>query len=381
MIVQAPTEWEGGTTVNSEENNAEPVRECVLIDLNTIKPRAVEWIEKPYFARGEFHVIQGQGGSYKGTMCFTWASEFSKRGEHALLILAEDDLATKVKPALMAMGADMQFIHPLVLRCGENEDAIILPNDLPILEREIMKINATFVDIDPLLSHVSGNLDSYRDHDMKRCLTQVSKVAQRTRAAILGVHHTKKDTTGGLKLAGQASTAIYTTARVLLTMAKISEEQAVMEVTKSNLGAEGVRQLLNADIVTVGTDEKTGLPIETPILTRGGESPVSAQEAINGQQKDAQTKTVKAAIRMLDILEEEGEQKQAALFERVAEETGLTTGTVKRKVYWDILMEEDLVHGRKENQFTGNWLVTRSAVARPKKLQVGGHTSEETEIC
>jgi hypothetical protein len=379
MIVQAPTEWEGATTVNSEKNAAKPVRECVLIDLSTVQPRAVDWIEKPYLAKGEFHVIQGQGGSYKGTMCFTWASEFSKRAEHVLLILAEDDLATKVKPALMAMGADTKFVHPLVLRCGENEDAIILPNDLPILEREILKVNATFVVIDPLLSHVSGNLDSYRDHDMKRCLTQVSKVAQRTGAAILSVHHLKKDTSGGLKLAGQASTAIYTTARVLLTMAKISEEQAVIEVTKSNLGPEGVRQLLNAEIVTVGTDEKTGLPIETPILTRAGESPVSAQEAIEGQQKDSQTKTLKAAIRMLDILEEEGEQKQAVLFERVAKEAGLTTLTVRRKVYWGPLMKEDLVQARKESQFTGNWLVSRSEVERPKKLQSAGHTSEETE--
>src|SRR5262249_47178727 len=94
-----------------------------------------------------------------------------------------------------------------------------------------------------------------------------------------------------------------------------------------------------------------------------------------------------AAILSLDILENEGEQKQSELFERVARETSLKIGTVKRKVYWGILQEEGLVESRKDG-FEGGWLISRSDRERPKGLrsvtsnrnlspntEVRGHTS------
>jgi len=348
--------------LGSDRKAATTQRHCALIDLNAVTPKAVDWIEEPYLTRGEMHFLQGQGGSYKGTLALTWAAEFSRRGEQVLLILAEDDLAKKVKPLLMAAGANTAFIHPVTIRRGENEDALVLPDDLAQLEEAIADTQAALVIIDPLLSHVSGHLDSYRDHDMKRVLTRIGKMAQRTNAVIVCVHHTKKDTSGGMKTAGAGSIAFYTTARMVLTMAKLSEQEVVLEVVKSNLGPEGVRQLLQADVVEV-------LPgISVPRLTRAGESPVGVEEALNGQHQQKLTKTRRAAMLMLDILEKEGEQAQRDLFDRVANETELSAATVKRKVYWDILQEDALVNCRKDG-FKGDWLVSRSDRERPPGLR------------
>jgi hypothetical protein len=352
-------------------------RHYTFSDLSTISAKAVDWIEEPYLARGEMHFLQGQGGSYNGTLVLTWAAEFSQRGEHVLLVLAEDDLAKKVKPLLMAAKADMAFIHPLTIRCGENEDALVLPDDLDQLERAMVDSRAALVIIDPLLSHVSGRLDSYRDHDMKRVLTRIGSLAQRTNAAIVCVHHTKKDTSGGMKLAGQGSTAFYTTARLVMTMAKLSEEQVVLEVVKSNLGPEGVRQLLRADIVGVEPG------IKVPRLTRAGESPVGVAEVLTGERKEKETKTLTAAKLILTILEEEGEQKQIELFDRVAQETGLSPKTIRNKAYFGVVVEEDLVQNRKDG-FRGVWMVARSDRERPAKLRSvtpksnrQGYTSEK----
>jgi hypothetical protein len=210
---------------------------------------------------------------------------------------------------------------------------------------------------------------------MKRLLTVIGKMAQRTNAVIICVHHTKKDTSGGMKLAGAGSIAFYTTARIVLTMAKLSEQEAVLEVVKSNLGPEGVRQLLRSDVVEV-------LPgITVPRLTRAGESPVSVAEALNGQRQEQVSRTQQAAILILDILEEEGEQRQSELFDRVAQETGLSPGTIRRKAHFGILAEEDLVTSRKDG-FKGGWFIARSDRERPPKLRsvtpksdLKGHTS------
>jgi hypothetical protein len=108
--------------------------------------------------------------------------------------------------------------------------------------------------------------------------------------------------------------------------------------------------------------------IKAPRLTRAGASPVGVAEVLNGQQHEKTSKAKAAAILMLDILEEEGQQKQSELFEMVAKETGLKVGTVQRKAYWDILQEEGLVANRKDG-FKGGWLVSRSERERPPNLQ------------
>jgi hypothetical protein len=344
-------------------------RHYALTNLADVEATPVVWVEENYLARGEMHFLQGQGGSYKGTLTLTWAAEFSRRGEQVLLILAEDDLAKKVKPALMAADADMSLVHPMTIHTGENEDALVLPDDMEHLERAVMDTQAKLVIIDPILSHVSGKLDSYRDHDMKRVLTQISKLAQRTNAVIVCVHHTKKDTSGGMKMAGIGSVAFYTTARMVLAMAKTTEQEVVLEAVKSNLGAERARQLLRADIVEVAPG------ISVPRLTRAGESPVSVAEALNGERKEKESKSVAAAKLILDILEDEGEQPQTELFDRVADETGLKSGSIKRHAYFGILNEENLVKSRKSD-FSGPWMVSRSDRERPAHLR---HAAREND--
>jgi hypothetical protein len=334
-----------------------------FVDLRKIKSQKADWIEEPYLARGELHAIQGWGGSYKGTMLLTWAAEFSQRREHVILLSAEDSLEKKIKPVLEAAGADFAFIHPLIVKRGETEGMFQIPENVDLLEQAIKSIGAKLVGIDPFVSYLSSKLNAHKDQDMKQALTPLVGVASRTGAAIVAVYHVKKDSSGSAKAWANGSAAFCNTPRVVMTMAKKSEDEVQLEVTKSNIGREGAGIILRAEMANVLPD------ITVPRLVRAGAATESVEEIANGERKDETSKTRRAAILILDILEEEGEQKQSELLERAAKETGLKLVYVKRKVYWDILREEELVDGRRDKSFQGGYIVSRAERERPSYLR------------
>jgi hypothetical protein len=333
-----------------------------FVDLQKVTSQAVTWIEEPFLARGELHALMGLGGSYKGTLTLTWAAEFSRKGEHVILLSAEDSLDKKIKPLLEAAAADMRFIHPMKVQRGADEEMLILPDQIPLLEAAVVDVGAKLVVIDPLVTYIPATLNTHKDHDMKRALTPLSSLAQRTNTTIVGILHEKKDRSGSAKQWAQGSLAFGTTCRVQMAMHKNTEEEVTLEVVKSNIGREGAGILLRADIVEIDPG------IKVPRLTRAGQAPLSIQDLVNGQKGEELSKIEQGAIYGLDDLEEEGEQKQAEFFEKIAAKTGLKIGTVKRHVYWGILQEEGLVNCRKDG-FTGGWMVSRSERDRPKRLQ------------
>ena len=343
----------------------EEARHCVLIDPRTITPKAVKWIERPYLARGEFHLIHGEGGAYKSTMLILWAAETSQRGEMALLIMAEDDHASKIVPALIAAQADMQFVRIVNMQQGDNQDAVSLPGDVPKLQSQIIEVQAKFVGIDPVMTHIATYLNSHKDHDVKRALTPLVTTARKTGAAIVSAHHTGKDTSRGAKLSGMASIAFYTTPRIVMAMAEYEKTNAVLEVVKSNIGPTHDKMLLKADFPEIQPG------INPPRLTRSGESDVGVEDIWNKERKEEISKTRQAAILMLNILEEaNGEAvKQIDLFKQVSDQLDMSPQTVRRNAYYGkgMLHDLELVKSYKDG-FQGEWFINRSDVPRPPHL-------------
>ena len=78
MSIRLPNDWRESV---QQQTNGEAIRRGYkLLDLTTIKPQSVEWIEEPYLARGELIFLQGRGGVYKGTLALTWVAEATLRG-------------------------------------------------------------------------------------------------------------------------------------------------------------------------------------------------------------------------------------------------------------------------------------------------------------
>jgi hypothetical protein len=301
-----------------------------LIDLRTMKVRAVEWIEEPFLARGELHILQGHGSAGKGALTCRWHAEASKRKEHTLMVSAEDDMERQIIPRLIAAGADFDYVHPLGVVRSEHEDALEIPGDLPRLEQFIVDNKIQFVSIDPLLTHITGNKDSYKDHEVKRVLTPLSKLAQRTGATVIGVHHFKKDTSGGARHSGQASTAFATTARIVLSMAKSAKRDSIhiLEVSKSNIGAEDVGLDLRLEVVEVPAED--GKVAKVPLLHREGEAGEALEtvdEALAKSRRGSKSSVARELI--LDILDDVPHMESDALDARVAQETGVAAKTVQ----------------------------------------------------
>lgn len=119
---------------------------------------------------------------------------FTPRG--VLFMNAEDDPARTLRPRLEAAGADLNRIHCLrTMRCsleGEEERPITLPSDLPAIEEVIRKGDVALVVIDPFVAFLDGKLNINNDGDVRRCLGQVSALAESTGAAFLLVRHLNK---------------------------------------------------------------------------------------------------------------------------------------------------------------------------------------------
>jgi hypothetical protein len=296
-----------------------------LVDLRTRTVRAVHWIEEPYLARGELHILQGHGGVGKGAMTMLWAAEASKRREFALIVSAEDDLDSGIYPRLIAAGADFDYVQVLQVKRAGLDDALVVPDDLPWLEDLIRAKDVRLLSVDPLLTHVAGKSDSYKDHEMKRVLTPLGNLAQRTNCTIVGVHHFKKDTSAGAKLSGQGSSAFYTTARVTLAMARGEDGLHVLEVAKSNIGPEGVGQNLRLRIIEVPAED--GEVAKAPVLERDGDATQTVDELLAKPRRES--KSGKAREFLLDTLDSVAKMESDTLDALVAEKTGLSTKSVR----------------------------------------------------
>jgi hypothetical protein len=173
--------------------------------------------------------------------------------------VAEDAYDSVFKPRLLAAGADLAYVRALRWRRKGLEDTFRIPDDLRAAQQLIEDEDVALFVIDPLLSHLAGKTDSYKDHEVKRALTPLGQLAQDTGCTILGNLHLKKDVSNGARAAVQASSAFTDVPRVAWSMAKDTDRDgwSVVEVIKSNVGPELVGRDWRLELVHVDgvTDE------------------------------------------------------------------------------------------------------------------------------
>jgi hypothetical protein len=261
-----------GATVST--NGGKKLRRPKLINPADLEMRDPKWLVRPMIPEGALMLVQGHGGTNKGTWAFSQAAAVTRGevedGQPAFVLISatEDDYETIVKPRLVAANANLDLVRFV----GE----LSLPEDGQWLSETIDALAARLVVIDPFLSHLQRGIDSYRDHDVKLALTPLMRITQDERCTIMGVHHYTKSTALGAYLSGQASGAFGNTARVVLGMAVGDEEDVrVIEVVKSNIGQTGFRRQLRMKLVTV-----QGLKEPVPILVDEGHSERTVDELL-----------------------------------------------------------------------------------------------------
>src|SRR5205823_14897029 len=133
-----------------------------------------------------------------------------------LYLSAEDSPEHTLVPRLIAAGADLGRVSFFTVRRDGLDDGMTLPDDLPALREAIIETGARIVIVDPLMAHVSGAVDSHRDHDVRRVLAPLARLADDLGIAVIVIAHLNKSEAGDVFRRVGASIGLTAAVRSIL---------------------------------------------------------------------------------------------------------------------------------------------------------------------
>jgi hypothetical protein len=121
---------------------------------------------------------------------------FSKRPTepgNVILLSAEDDTRSVLRPRLRLAGADLNRVRvPPVYRESDGEMLYDIPSCVDKLERMVRRQKAVLIVIDPLMSFLPENVNPNSDPQIRKALFPLAKMAERTGVATLLLRHPNK---------------------------------------------------------------------------------------------------------------------------------------------------------------------------------------------
>jgi len=166
----------------------------------------LEWLWPGRFPLSMLSLIAGQQGKGNSTFAVWMASRLSRgddwpdcpghgRPLDTILVTSEDPAEQIISYRIEANGGDPRHIHTFDSVLDQDEE---FPFDINLhlkqLDQDLeANPNIKNVVIDPLASHMGGNLDA---HDMNRIrwsLSGLARLAKKRNVAIIGIAHFKKD--------------------------------------------------------------------------------------------------------------------------------------------------------------------------------------------
>ena len=218
--------------------------------LSDVESEQVEWLWDRRIPLGKIAVLDGDPGNGKSVLTTDLAARVSVgrtfpddqpcEAAGVVIMNAEDGLADTIRPRLDAAGGDPSRVLSLAtIPVGDEGDErhLTIPDDIPIIEKGIETVRAKLVIIDPLMAFLSGRSDAHKDQDVRRALAPLSRMAERTGAAVLLVRHLNKAQGGNPLYRGGGSIGIIGAARSGLLVGEHPEEDGlrVLAGQKSNL--------------------------------------------------------------------------------------------------------------------------------------------------
>ena len=326
----------------------------------------VDWLWKPYLARGKLAVLDGDPGTGKSFVALDIAARISRGGffpdgqnldrPHVTLLLnAEDDAADTILPRLAATGGDLANIH--VVSTPRLGDAALpqFPDDLPALEATIRERRADLVVIDPMPPFFPRQVWMNNDQSIRKALTPFAALAAATGCAILFIRHLSK--LGGAKAIyrGSGSIGILGAMRTGLLLAPHPDDPdlRVLAMSKSNLS----RHAPSLGFRLVERHGEPGVQWTGPI-------DLSANDLCLPTPADTRTRPRDRAKEWLKEQLKDGRRK-AAEIEEAASKAGIAEATLKRAKQ-DLKVESELVwEGEKREWFWFNADEVRSKYESP----------------
>ena len=220
----------------------------IEIGLNTVTSRAVEWLWPNRIPSAKLTILMGDPGAGKSFVSMDMAARVSvgkpwPSGEpceagKVVILGQEDDLDDTVKPRIEVLGGDPKNIIYImgISRAHGGSEYPDLLTDLGALRDSIEGHGARLVIIDPLSAYMSG-VDCYKDAEVRRVLTPVTRLAKESSCAVVGIMHMNKRDEGSVVYRAQGSIGFMGVARMvyLVGVDKEDKETRHMVPVKSNI--------------------------------------------------------------------------------------------------------------------------------------------------
>jgi hypothetical protein len=214
----------------------------------------VSWLWPHRIPLGKLVTLDGDPGLGKSTLALSFAAPVTTGVawpdgsvcEHpgaVLIMSAEDGLADTVRPRADAAGADVTKVHAIegVSILDEHGERILRPltlADVAALEEAISRTGARLLVIDVVMAYLPDGTDSHKDQDIRRVLSRLAALADRTGCTVLLLRHLNKASGRDPLYRGGGSIGIVGAARAGLLVAPDPDdpERRVLASVKSNLG-------------------------------------------------------------------------------------------------------------------------------------------------
>jgi 5S rRNA maturation endonuclease (ribonuclease M5) len=214
--------------------------------------------------------------------------ELAEKLADVLVVTAEDDWETVVKPRLVAHDADLDRVHRVEVRDESGEGLLTLPDHTQLLEAEIRQLvgqghKVGMLVVDPIGAFLSGSTDTHRDGSVRRALAPLAAMAERLDLVVVVVAHLTKDQSSRYINRVSGAGAFVNAARSVLVMVRDPDDpkgeqgnQRVLVHVASNWGVLVPSLALRVESRLVDLDD--GSAANTGYLVVTGESAIGVDD-------------------------------------------------------------------------------------------------------
>lgn len=231
-----------------------------FVSMAEVEVESIRWLWNGRLALGKITMVDGDPGLGKSLVTVDLAARVAMgqrmpdgstgwaEPASVIFVSGEDSYTDTVAPRLLAAGVSpeaMGRIQGLDLVEEPRSDGATtermfsLVTDLPQLEEMITLIGARLLVIDPITAYLGSGTDMYKDADLRRVLTPLAKMAERTGVAVVAVRHLNKSTGTPALHRGLGGVGFIGVARLGLLVAPNPDIEGEVLVSrhKGNIGA------------------------------------------------------------------------------------------------------------------------------------------------